>query len=275
MGTPDFAVPTLAALVAEYPKAVALVITMPDRPRGRRKQVSPSPVKQWACDHAIPVQTPESAAELVPIIQSIEPTLIVVVAYGRLIPATITNHYVCVNSHSSVLPQYRGASPIHTALLAGDTETGITLIRMNDRLDEGDILQVNRVPIAPTDNLASLTATLATCSASACVEFIHTRFLRGHLTGHPQDHAAATYTQKIVLSDLQVDVHADPMAIHNQIRAFSPKPGAYVMHHNKRIKLIESTLDHGKLVLTKVQPEGKPVMTYTDYLLGHPNGALL
>ena len=272
IGTPDFSVSTLQLLISEFNDAQLSVISMPDKIRGRGKIPTPSPVKSLAMANELVVHTPFTKSDLTQQIYDLAPDLIIVVAYGMIIEKQITDNFFCVNIHSSLLPKYRGASPIHTALLNGDQVTGITLIKMNEGMDEGDVLYQVELPIDPMDNLGSLTEKLSRLGASAMIEFIKACFLTNKIMLTPQNHDLSSYTKKIDKSDLLVDSFHDPVLLHNKIRAYSPKPGVYVMHHNKRIKLIASEIIDDQLQLLKVQPEGKPIMTYHDYLLGCPEG---
>ncbi|RAP24116.1 methionyl-tRNA formyltransferase [Candidatus Marinamargulisbacteria bacterium SCGC AG-343-K17] len=275
IGTPEFSVPTLESLISEFNDGEISVISMPDKVRGRGQSTSPSSVKSLAQTHQLPVYTPLTKSDLTQKIHDLSPDLIIVVAYGMIIEKQITDHYFCVNIHSSLLPQYRGASPIHTALLNGDDTTGITLIKMNEAMDEGDILVQVELSIDPLDNLGTLTDKLSQLGAQTMIEFIHNCFLPKNITLTPQNNNMASYTKKIDKADLLLDTNENSKLLHNKIRAYSPKPGAYVIHNNKRIKIIASELINDQLQLVKVQPEGKPIMNYHDFLQGSPEGIQL
>ena len=275
LGTPDFSVPTLAGLV-DHPSVKKLsVITMPDKPRGRGKTPVPTPVKALALTRNLTVYSPESASDLTDLVQSIDPSLLIIVAYGRIIQATITDNYLCINIHSSLLPKYRGASPIHSAILAGDTTTGVTLMKINERMDAGDIILQEHCPILPSDTLGSLTQSLANLGASTCMRWLTDYAATGTLELTPQIEVDATYTKKIEKDDLLLQAGEPALQLVKKIHAFSPKPGAYIMQGAKRLKLLSARLEDGKVVLEQVQPEGKPPMTYHDYCLGHPEGVKL
>ncbi|MGA0242338.1 MAG: methionyl-tRNA formyltransferase [Candidatus Marinamargulisbacteria bacterium] len=276
VGTPQFAVPVLDALVNTCSGSRISVISMPDKPRGRHQKTSPSPVKKTALHHQLPVASPTSKEAFADHVQTLNPDIIIVVAYGRIIPKNITDTYFCINIHSSLLPQYRGASPIHTALLNGDTKTGVTIIRMNERMDEGPILKTAPHPIQEHDNLATLTQALSQLGAETCASFINDLYKRPQFpTGTPQNHHQACYTKKITPTDLELSLPQSPVDIHNKVRAYAPKPGVYVIDNGKRIKLIETEIIDDQLYIRRVQPEGKPIMAYHDFLQGYPKGISL
>jgi methionyl-tRNA formyltransferase len=268
IGTPEFAVPVLSGLRTTFQNSRLSVITMPDRPKGRGSRMQETPVAALATTHGLPLFKPESNKELSSCITELSPSLIIVVAYGRIIEKTITDRFFCVNIHSSLLPKYRGASPIHTALLNGDKTTGVTLIKMNERMDEGDIVLKKELIIQNNDNLGTLTDALSDLGATACIEFIQNSFLQNQVILTKQDHGNATYSKKIQKSDLHIESLENLADVHDKIRAYAPKPGAYVIHHGVRIKLIESTFSDGVFTLVNVQPEGKTIMSYSDFLRG-------
>ena len=272
LGTPDFSVPILDKIVSSFSSSTISVISMPDRPKGRRGTPTPSPVRQYGLTNGLTTYTPENKQLLTQQLQNLSPDLIIVVAYGMILEQVITDTFFCINIHASLLPKYRGASPIHSALINGDQETGNTLIHMNEKMDEGNILLLDSFPIDQNDNLLTLTEKLKQNAAHLIVYFIQNQYLNKSFTETPQDHNAATYTKKITKEELEITSFNNPNQVHNKIRAFSPKPGAYVNHNEKRLKLIQSSLINGQLKLLEVQPEGKAIMTYNDYLLGYPEG---
>ena len=275
IGTPDFSVPTLRLLFSEFQNDKLSVISMPDKVRGRGSSTTPSPVKLLAQEHGLKIYTPETKNELTEQIFKINPDIIIVVAYGMIIEKKVTDHFFCVNIHSSLLPKYRGASPIHTALLNGDRTTGITLIRMNEHMDEGDILYQIAINIEPKDNLGSLTQKLSDIGAKAMIDFLHNNFIPKNIEATPQNHDEASYAKKITKEELLIELGTGHNIIHNKIRAYSPKPGAYTLLNNRRVKLLSSEIINGKLKILKVQPEGKAPMDYSDFLLGYPEGIIL
>ena len=272
MGTPDFAVPTLNTLVHAFPESTIHVVTMPDKVRGRGKKVSYSPVKAAALDLSLSVFTPESKSEVTNLVKQINPDLTVVIAYGVIIEKSVVDNYFCINLHASLLPKYRGASPIQSALLNGDTTTGVTVIKLNEFMDEGDMLRKMELQIDASMNCGEVTRKLSELAAECCVDFINKDFLVNDVKSTTQDKSQATYCSKIQKEDLLIAYGDDPDSIFRKIKAFSPKPAAYCVINNKRVKLLDAELKDGKLILNKVQPEGKGPMAYTDYLLGYPEG---
>jgi len=161
MGTPDFAVPTLHTLVQAFPDSTTHVVTMPDKVRGRGKKVSYSPVKAAALDLSLNVFTPASKTEVTNLVKQINPDLTVVIAYGMIIEKAVVDQYFCINLHASLLPKYRGASPIQSSLLNGDTTTGVTVIKLNEFMDEGDMLRKMEIQIDESINCGELTLKLS------------------------------------------------------------------------------------------------------------------
>lgn len=272
LGTPDFSVPILKQCLTTFNDTTFTVISMPDRPKGRRGTPTPSPVRQIAINHGISSHTPKTKQELTETIHSIKPDVLIVVAYGMILEKEITDAYYCINIHASILPKYRGASPIQSALMNGDKETGNTLIRMNEKMDEGHILKTTVLPILNDDTLESLSEKLSNNAALLIVDFIQTDFINDTYQEKPQNHNHATYTKKIAKDELEIVDFTDLESVHNKIRALSPKPGAYIIHNQKRLKLIRSSFNEQTLSLLEVQPEGKKIMNYTDYLRGTKNG---
>lgn len=263
MGSPDFALSTLKSLHEKY--GVASVLTRPDAPKGRGKKLTPTPIKAWAEEHNIPVYTPQDKTEVASQLKELNPSLCVVIAYGMILPKSITDTIPCINLHGSILPQYRGASPIHASLLNNDTETGITAIQMNEKMDEGDILHINRIPIADSDTLQTLHDTLSELSAKTILDT-----LESPTTPRPQDHNQASYCQKLTTEDRKLTPNDSAPLKYGKIRAFSPKPGAFIEDPSgKKIKILNATLSNSTLIPITVQPEGKGPMTYSDYLLGN------
>jgi methionyl-tRNA formyltransferase len=267
LGTPDFAVPMLEAVIQHQAVNTFAVITRPDAPKGRSKKLVPSPVKQCAIKHNLPVFNPPTKETLSATIQSLSPDIIIVVAYGMILPKIITDTYFCINSHGSLLPQYRGASPIHASLLNHDKKTGITLIKMDEKMDTGDILYQQKITIDPQDNFASLHDKLAILSGTAIITYLETMT---DVTPVPQNHQTATYCKKYISSDFELNTTDSALINLGKIRAFSPVPGAYIIKDKKRVKILHATLENNKLKLITVKPEGKQAMSYQDYCLGNP-----
>jgi len=269
IGSPDIVVPTMESIVEVFPSAQYLVMSQPDKVRGRGRELSPTPVKKAALEMGLPVKTPESKADIETEVRAFEPDLVVVFAYGMILPKAITDDFFCVNIHGSVLPQYRGASPIQAALLNGDDETGITIIRMNEKMDEGDILFVAKFEVSPDDNFEILHEKMAYVSAQIFPTFMIELSEGKMLDGAPQDHSQATYCGKIQKEDLQLHLSEAPEIVHNKVRAFSPIPCAWIDDNGRRLKILESKIEDGYFVPVMVKPEGKGKMRLSEYLLGN------
>ena len=226
MGTPDFAVPALRVLAASEAVDLRLVVTQPDRPAGRGRTLAPPPVKVAAGELGIPVlQTPTLRDPVVKArITGVQPTLIVVAAFGMILGKWVLDlpPCGCVNLHASILPAYRGANPISSAILQGDPETGVTLMRMDRGLDTGDILDIVRTPILPADTTDILTARLATLAADELSININ-GLLDGSLTGSPQPEGA-TVTRQLTKADGWMEWSLPADAIERQVRAMWPWP---------------------------------------------------
>lgn len=246
-----------------------MVITRPDAPSGRGRTLTPSPIKDAATRLSIPTQTPSTRTELESVIKSVNPDLIIVVAYGMIFPRSIVEQIFCMNIHGSLLPLYRGASPIHAAILNGDTATGITLIKMNKKMDAGDMITAQMVPMNSDESFEQIHDRLAQLSATLCVDFIE-QFEGNTLTLTPQNHADATYCHKLESADYELRPQMGAPDMLNRIRAFSPRPGAYIMANTRRVKIIKATIQNHLLVPLIVRPEGRGDMAYTDYLRGNP-----
>ncbi|MFZ5646545.1 MAG: methionyl-tRNA formyltransferase [Bacillota bacterium] len=228
MGTPEFAVPTLRSL-AEAGYNISAVITQPDRPRGRGKKVQPSPVKEAALELGIPVLQPDRVRDesFISFLKGLKPDLIVVVAFGRILPAGVLQipPLGCVNVHSSLLPKYRGAAPMQRAIMNGETETGVTTMMMDTGMDTGDILLRSRMPIDGDDNFGTVHDRLSHLGASLLLETVEL-LAAGKLAGVPQDHSQATYAPPITREDEVINWNRRAEDIKNQVRALDPWPGA-------------------------------------------------
>jgi len=242
--------------------------------KGRGKKVSPSPIKALGLQHKLKIHQPNNKTELNEVVEKINPDLVFVVAYGLILPKSITDNYFCVNGHGSLLPNYRGASPIQASLLKSDKTTGITLIKMNEEMDEGDVLLKETIEITANDNYGTLHNKLSELAAKMCINFINNQFLPDQIKTEKQDDSIATYCPKIQKEDLALNPKGDPQEFVSKVKAFSPVPGAFITHQEKRVKILEAFLDNGSIKLIKVKPEGKKEMTYQDYCLGHPEGLL-
>ncbi len=239
-GTPEFAVPTLRALV-EAGFRVRLVVTQPDRPRGRGMEVAASPVKQLALDLGLPVAQPDKIRnneEFRAQLEALQPRAIVVVAYGRIIPPWMIALPALgnLNLHASLLPQYRGAAPIQWAIANGDTVTGVTTMRIDAGLDTGDLLLVREAPILPDDTAPTLAHRLAALGAPLMVETLR-GLDAGSITPRPQDHARATLAPLLTKEDGRIDFIRTARAIHHRLRGFQPWPGAWTTFRGKTLNV--------------------------------------
>lgn len=239
MGTPEFAVPSLEALVASHHEVVG-VVTQPDRPRGRGKVVTPSPVKRLAQAHGLSTLQPEKMKhpELLDALRAWKPDLIVVAAFGRILPKVILDlpPRGCMNVHASLLPQYRGAAPIQWALINGDTETGITTMLMDEGMDTGAILLQESVPIEPNDTAGDLSFRLAHVGAKLLIETL-CGWEAGTVHPRPQDETRATMAPLLKKEDGCIDWTRGAATIANSIRGLSPWPGAYTFLGQERLTI--------------------------------------
>ena len=243
-GTPHFAAAALETLLAQQFDVVA-VLTQPDRPAGRGMQLTPSPVKQLALQHGLPVLQPRSLKDddIQRELAEYAADVMVVAAYGLILPQAVLQlpHQGCLNIHASLLPRWRGAAPIQRAILAGDTETGITVMQMDAGLDTGDMLLKKPCPITESDNAQTLHDKLAALGAAAIVEAL--RLLeQGKLTHVPQDAALATYAAKLSKAEAQIDWTGDATHIANAVRAYNPFPVATATLNTTPIKIWQASV---------------------------------
>ena len=291
MGSPDFAVPTLEALARQFP--VVGVVTQPDRPAGRGRKLTPPPVKTLAQNLGIPVVQPQKlrtdpAAK--DQIRSWAPTVMVVAAFGQILKTDVLEMapFGSINVHASLLPRWRGVSPIQAALINGDTETGITIMKMDEGIDTGDILTQRAIPIHPEDTGGSLFEKLSQLGAELLVETLP-GYLDGKIKPRPQGESSTPYVSMIKKSDgaLNFDEPAETLA--RKVRAYSPWPGTFIQFKGKPLKIhaavavatpakpgVLTTFEglpalgtaDGLLVLHQVQPAGKKVMPGETFLRG-------
>ena len=293
-GTPEFAVPSLEALLA-LDLTVVAVVTQPDRPRGRsHSTLGAPPVKVLAQASNIPVVQPErpTGPDFLDQCRSFDADLGVVVAYGHILkPAVLeTTRLGMINVHASVLPRWRGAAPIQWAIAHGDTTTGVTIMEMEAGLDSGPILLTRETPIGPTDTGGELTARLATLGADALTDAIG-RFRDGTATFHPQDHSLATLAPKIGREVARIDWSRSAAEVANRMRGFDPVPGAWTTLAGRDLKcfrprpvkgngrpgtalwltpeLVVAT-GTGAVAIGQVQPAGKARMDTDEWLRGRP-----
>ena len=294
MGTPEFAVPSLEALLRSGSQ-VAAVVTGADKPRGRGREVSPTPVKSAALKRGLPVLQPESLTEpaFAAALRDIAPDLIVVVAF-RILPPPVFSipRLGSFNLHASLLPRYRGAAPINWAIINGDTETGATTFFLEERVDTGTMILQAKTPISPEDDAGSLHDRLSCLGADLVVETVR-RIEQGSANTSPQDPALATGAPKIRKEDCRVVWDRPPDRVRNLIRGLSPHPAAWTMHDGRVVKLFCSNVHDqeqrgksgtvsiegesllvqcagGRLRLTELQLEGRKRMTTAEFLRGYP-----
>jgi len=241
-GTPQFAVPALQALLDSRHTVVG-VLTQPDRPKGRGRQLTPSPVKQLTQQRGLEVAQPPTlrAAPAHAGLAALAPDVMVVVAYGQILPAAVLQlpRLGCLNIHASLLPRWRGAAPIQRAILAGDATTGVTIMQMDEGLDTGGMLAVCTVTIGDRDTSASLHDVLAALGAQSLIEVLE-RLATGGLPAQPQPAVGATYAQKIAKAEAHIN-WADPAAlISRQVRAFNPWPVAETLFAGEQLRIHEA-----------------------------------
>jgi methionyl-tRNA formyltransferase len=293
-GTPAFAVPTLEKLL-QAGFLVSLVVTQPDRPRGRGMELTPSRVKQRAHEFSLPITQPERIKdndEFRVRLAAIQPDAIIVVGYGRLIPQWMIDlpRFGNINLHASLLPKYRGAAPIQWAIARGEPVTGVTTMRINAGLDTGDILLQNEVPITPEDSADTLAPRLAAIGADLMIETLR-GLASGTISPRAQDENQATLAPPLKREDGRIDFHRAANEIWNRLRGFQPWPGAFTSLRGKNLnvwnaRLSEAQIGPGELVvennrlivgcgqdsaleLTVVQPEGKRRMSARDFIQGY------
>lgn len=232
MGTPELAAVSLAALLREPAFQVLAAVTQPDRPRGRDLKLTPAPVKQIAVRAELPVLQPEKARDekFVAELKAFAPDLIAVAAFGQILPKAILDlpRHGCLNVHTSLLPKYRGAAPIQWAIANGDTETGVTIMKMDVGMDTGAILAQRTTPIAAEDNGQTLHDRLAQLGAELLVQTIPD-YTAGRIQPHPQNNALATHAPKIKKEDGHIDWRQPAKTIGHRLRAFTPWPGAFTL----------------------------------------------
>jgi methionyl-tRNA formyltransferase len=247
-GTPEFARASLEALI-ESGRAPIAVYTQPDRPAGRGKKLTASPVKRYALELDIPVYQPASLRdeEAVDELRKLSPDLLVVAAYGLILPQVVLDIPTrdCVNVHASILPRWRGAAPIQAAILAGDEKTGISLMRMTAGLDCGPVFQVAEIDIGATETAGELHDRLADLGGKLLVELLDD-IADGHLEAVAQDDTLATYAPKIDKQDAAIDWKLPASEIARRVRAYNPFPGAFTQFGESRIKVWRAGLANGE-----------------------------
>jgi methionyl-tRNA formyltransferase len=291
MGTPDFALPTLKALHKQFP--VRGVITQPDRKSGRGQTVHPPPVKKTARKLKLPILQPDSLAapETMEQLENWQPDVIVVAAYGKILPPEVLHFppHGCLNVHASLLPRWRGAAPINAAILHGDEQTGVTIMKMDQGLDTGPILSQEAIPILPDETAGSLFQKLSQLGARLLLDTIPP-YLRGDIHPRPQNDHEATYAPQLQREDGKLPFQKPAQQLERRVRAFHPWPGSFLFYQGKRLIVHRAHAEahsspgpgvlcthnefpavgtsQGILVLDEVQPAGKRPMPGDSFLRG-------
>ncbi|MEP7284641.1 MAG: methionyl-tRNA formyltransferase [Chloroflexota bacterium] len=303
MGTPDFAVPALRALLDSADFEVVGVVTQPDRPAGRGKTIQSSPVKQIALSANVPIVQPEKLRDpgAIEQLQAWQPDVIVVAAFGQILRRNVLElpPHGCINVHASLLPRWRGAAPIQAAIRAGDAQTGITIMQMEAGLDTGPMLKQRAIPILSTDTGQTLHNKLSTLGGPLLIETLGL-FLRGEIASQPQDESLQTYAPMLKKEDGAIDWTLPAEAIDRQVRAYNPWPGAYTHWNGQVLKILSGKLISGLTAApgqvmrpaegiiavgtggglytpTLVQLAGKPPVAISDFINGRATfvGAVL
>ena len=248
MGTPEIAATCLDALL-QAGEHVTGVVTREDKPKGRSMTLTPPPVKVLAEAHGVPVAQPRSLKDgaLLPFLAACAPDVIVVVAYGKILPREVLTYarYGAINVHVSLLPRYRGAAPMQRAIMAGERETGVTLMYMDEGLDTGDIIRAQAFPIGEEDTFETVHDRSAAIGARLLTEAMATLRTEGTLPRRPQEHALATYADKIEKDDCHVDFTHPATAVSARMRGVTPIPMPFAMHKGQMLKLCHATVTDG------------------------------
>ena len=294
-GTPDFAAAALKAIAAAGFE-IPLVLTQPDRPKGRGMQLAPSPVKQAALELGLRVTQPEKLrnnAEALQMLKEVEADVMVVAAYGLILPQDVldTPKHGCLNIHASLLPRWRGAAPIQRAIEAGDAETGVCIMQMDIGLDTGDVVSEHRYAIQPTDTANEVHDALMNLGAAAIVADLQQLKTEGRLKSVKQPEEGVTYAQKLSKEEARIDWNESAAVIERKIRAFNPVPAAWVEYQGKPMKIwrAEAVAQQGRagevlscssdglivacganaLKITELQPSGSKRMDIAAFAAGH------
>ena len=294
-GTPDFAAAALKAIAAAGFE-IPLVLTQPDRPKGRGMQLAPSPVKQAALELGLRVAQPEKLrnnAEALQMLKEVEADVMVVAAYGLILPQDVldTPKHGCLNIHASLLPRWRGAAPIQRAIEAGDAETGVCIMQMDIGLDTGGVVSEHRYAIQPTDTANEVHDALMSLGAAAIVADLQQLKTEGRLKSVKQPEEGVTYAQKLSKEEARIDWNESAAVIERKIRAFNPVPAAWVEYQGKPMKIwrAEAVAQQGRagevlscssdglivacganaLKITELQPSGSKRMDIAAFAAGH------
>jgi methionyl-tRNA formyltransferase len=296
MGTPDFGLPSLKALLKSDFFEINAVITNPDKKIGRKRELNQSPIKKEALKNKIKVLQPLKIIDVFEIIKNINPDLIVVIAYGEIIPEKILNlpKYGSVNIHGSLLPKYRGAACVQAAILNNEKESGVTIMKMEKGLDCGPILHKEKIKIDANETAESLYCKLSSLAGRIIIKILK-EYIKDEIKPIKQKECEAIYIKKICKHDGEININKTAEEIERLIRAMTPWPGAYIKKNNKIIKIIEANSEIKKinkyrigdffvkdeklflqckkdsLEIIKIQPEGKKILNYSDFIRGYKN----
>ena len=298
MGTPEIAATALKKLIDDGHSVVA-VVSREDKPRGRGNVMTPTPVKALALEHAIPVYTPSTLRDdsFMTVLSEYTPDVIVVVAYGKILPLSVLSYpkFGCINLHVSLLPKYRGAAPMQRALMDGERETGVTVMYMDEGLDTGDIIACERFAISDTDDLEAIHDRSAEVGSALLSKTLFD-IEAGRAERTKQDSSLATYAAKIEKEDCKIDFTLPATTVSARIRGVTPIPGAFAYLDGKMLKICSVKVERadgendvagevleldsvgdgaitvacgvGRLLVTKLKPEGKGVMSAGDFIRG-------
>lgn len=291
MGTPDFSVPVLEGLIENY--NVIAVVTQPDKKVGRKQEVKFSPIKELALKNNIKVLQPAKIRKDFDEIKALEADIIITCAYGQIIPKELLDapKYGCINVHASLLPKLRGGAPIHKAIIDGYKKTGITIMYMDEKMDQGDIVSQEETEILDSDNLESLHNRLSLIGKELLLKTLP-EIIEGNAKRIKQKEEEATYAYNITHEEERIDFHKSAREVFNQIRGLSPQPGAYTTLEKKLLKVYKADLGeesvkklpgeitkiykdgigvachNGEIILKEIKLEGKKKMSVKDYLNG-------
>lgn len=295
-GTSTFAIPSIKILVKNN-YFISGIITVPDKPKGRKKIITSPPTKLEAEKLHIPVYQPKDKEELKNVVFKLKPDLGIVAAYGKIIPPEVLNFpkHKIINIHSSLLPKYRGPTPIQTAILNGEKETGITIIVLDEELDHGDIISQIKYPILEDDNYQILHDKLSKAGAELLIKLLPD-WINGKIKAIPQDHKKATFTRKFKWEDGKIEWSKESIEIIRKIKALNPEPGTWTTWNGKVLKILDAKADikkiknairpgliyadgkniyvqtkNGSILLKRIQLAGKKQMELEEFILGNRN----
>lgn len=294
MGTPEFSLPGLSSLINDKSYDIVGIFTQPDKAVGRHQTLTPPPVKNLALKHNLKVFQPQKIKAEIETIKNLQPDLIVVIAYGKIIPQEILDipKYGCINVHASLLPKYRGAACLNAPILNGDLETGITIMQMEAGLDTGPILRQAKIKLTGTETLENVHDKLSLLGAELLGSTLR-EFIAGEIKPQVQDESQASYIKILKKEDGRIEWNKPAQELERMVRAYNPWPGTYTGSNQKNVKIIsvdheilrtnshkigESFLNEGRLAIQcgqdalyilKLQLEGKKIMESAEFLRGH------